>query len=193
MGLISQKEAMLAKQAASEYDVEKILEMWRTNQLPPELQIQTQHSVYCEPWLWAAAEQAAKNRGKSRPGAIREFLFSLVSEHETDALKVKNQIDDLKQQMESIHILLDAKVQVYNQLVKKEAAQVQEQSQKIIALEQAMVETSDLLQMFGSKLIGDHYSRMALLSGKTVPEIRTFLKEKKYRPTEQQIKDFYMG
>lgn len=192
MVLLKQQEAAKAKQAASEYDIAKILEMWQTNSLPPELQIQTQHSVYCEEWLWVAAFGAAKRRGKSRPQAIREFLFSLISEHEPEIPKLKAQIEDMRSQMDSIQVLMNAKIQILNQLIKEESAVVQEQSQKILAKEQAVLETSDLIQLFGSRLSGEHYNRMSALSGKPVPEIKKFLKDERFRPTEQKIREFYM-
>lgn len=162
--------------------------------IPPEYREEVQRSIYIERWVWDVIGIIAKKESKTRPEMIREDLLNRVGCYLSELPQLQEKLADLEKQEDDIKAL---KMAVLNRIYlckDQENIKVQAINQKSMDRKQAVIDTGVFLEMARlSNLPNEHYKKLSELSGIPGMKIKTFLKDNKFRPTEAQLNDFYLG
>ena len=101
-------------------------------------------------------------------------------------------VEQIDKQIEALTAQKVAKLNRIAELEREEREHIQDVVKFEIGIQQAVLETMDLLRMFRKELGQVHYKRLETLSGVPATEIKDFLKERKFMPDEDEVRLFYM-
>lgn len=150
---------------------------------------ETQHVVYVDPDVW----KAANDLPISRPDIIREALANAISFYQTDLPKLKMQLDDVRAQIQSLQAKEAVILSRIGQLESKAIFDINEQEKEAELKEIAVKETLTMCRAFKKDMQYSHYTKLSELSGFEAAKIEVFLKDSKFRPSEEAVRVFYMG
>jgi hypothetical protein len=150
---------------------------------------ETQHVVYVDPDVW----EAANDLPISRPDIIREALANAISFYKTDLPKLKMQLGDIRTQIQSLQAKEAVILSRIEQLEAKAVFDINEQEKADELKEVAIKETLTMCRAFKKNMQYSHYTKLSELSGVEAAKIEVFLKDSKFRPSEEAVRVFYMG
>jgi len=147
-----------------------------------------QRSFYVPLWIWEAAEGLPGGR----PQAIIQSLLDRITAFKSEIPQLKYDVQQIDLQIEALQVQRVAKLNRIAELEKADEEGIKANSLVNFAIEQAVLESIDLLKMYRRDLGQIHYKRLEGLSGISAIEIKDFFKEKKFMPSEDEIRLFYM-
>lgn len=150
---------------------------------------ETQHIVYIDPDVW----KAANDLPISRPDIIREALANAISFYQTDLPRLKMQLGEVRTQIQSLQAKEAVILSRIEQLEAKAVFDVNEQEKEAELKEIAVKETLTMCKAFKKDMRFSHYTKLSELSGVEAAKIEVFLKDSKFRPSEDAVRVFYMG
>ena len=128
----------------------------------------------------------------SRPEIITQALLNAVTAFKSEVPQLRYDVEQIDQQIEALTAQKVAKLNRIAELEREEREHIQDVVKFEIGIQQAVLETMDLLRMFRKELGQVHYKRLETLSGVPATEIKDFLKERKFMPDEDEVRLFYM-
>lgn len=153
----------------------------------------TQHSIYVEPELWAAAD----NLPLSRPDIVRKALEDAVAFYQSDLEKLKSQHNEVQKQIMDLQAQDSVILERIEQLEAKAVYEEDEKQKAQDLIEMAVSETLTMCKAHkrsSAFRIGfEQYQKLEQLSGVDAAKIETFLKDTKFRPVEETLRVFYNG
>jgi len=150
--------------------------------------VRIQRSFYVPLWVWEAAD----NLPVSRPEIIIQALLNAVSAYKSEIPQLRYDVEQIDKQIESLLALKTAKLERINELEHEEVIHMMEASNSDIAVKQVIEETMSLATMLHRDMGPSHFKRLEKLSGTPAEEIKEFLKSKKFRPDEDEVRMFFM-
>lgn len=150
---------------------------------------ETQHVAYVEPEIWDAADGLPI----PRQDIIRQALVDAISFYKDDLPKLKYEraaLMEEKQKLDSKISLIDRRIE---QLEAKAVIEVNELQRANVQLEAAINETLVMCKAFKKDMEYGHYAKLSELSGLEAAKIEVFLKDSKFRPSEESVRIFYRG
>lgn len=155
--------------------------------VPPEDRVKIQRPIHVEKWLW----DAAGTLKLSRPQIIRNALLAAVMEYHTEIPQVENDIEEIDKDIEALLIQKNAKIHYLNELKAKQTEFDEEQKLALINREQAVLETMQFLDRFFRDMGAHHFKRLEELSGVPARDIKAFVSEKNFTPSEEEMRNFF--
>lgn len=149
----------------------------------------TQHVIYMDPDLW----DAAGDLPESRQDIAREAFLNKVSYYKSDLPKLKWQLEDVRMQIQSFLAKEAVILKRIEQLEAKAVIEVSETEKLNECKETAVAETLVMCKAFKKNMGYSHYAKLAELSGVEAAKIEVFLKDLKFRPSEEAVRIFYKG
>jgi predicted RNase H-like nuclease (RuvC/YqgF family) len=143
--------------------------------------------VYIDPDLW----DAAGDLPISRPDIVREAFRNAVSYYKTDLPKLEWQLEEKQNQMlklENECAVLEKRI---GELKEEEELFSQMQSIDINKLEDAVSETLRMCRVFKRNIGHEQFTIISKLSGCESASIEVFIKDHKFRPTEEDVRLFF--
>jgi len=150
---------------------------------------ETQHAIYIDPDVW----EAAGHLPESRPDIIRQAFLDKISYYQSDLPKLKWQLEDVRKQIQSFLATEAVIVSRIEQLESKAIFDVSEREKDAELKETAIKETLTMCRAFKKSMGYHHYSKLSELSGFEAARIEVFLKDSKFRPSEEAVRVFYTG
>lgn len=148
-----------------------------------------QRSFQVDPDLWDAADDLPV----PRPDIIRQALMNAVSFYATDLPKLRWQREETRAQIQSLiakETFLDARIkELEGEIVLIEATQQKHEEYR----EKAVTETLHLTKVFKKNMTHEHFDIIAGLSGIESAKIEVFLKDTRFRPSEEEVRTFIFG
>lgn len=169
-------------------EIDDTLKKQKTSPYEVNDDVKVQRSFYVLKWLWEAADGLPI----SRPEIITQALLNAVTAFKSEVPQLRYDVEQIDQQIEALTAQKVAKLNRIAELEREEREHIQDVVKFEIGIQQAVLETMDLLRMFRKELGQVHYKRLETLSGVPAIEIKDFLKEKKFMPDEEEVRLFYM-
>jgi len=155
--------------------------------IPAEDKVKIQRSFYVCKWLWDAAGKLKISRAE----IITNALLDAVTAYKSEIPQIEHDIQELDKEVESLQAQKSAKVH-YLAILKDQAQQAATDVQLAqINRDQAVVELMQYLDRFFRNMGAHHFKRLEELSGVPASEIKNFVAEKKYTPSETEIRNFF--
>ncbi|KKG16015.1 hypothetical protein EO98_04770 [Methanosarcina sp. 2.H.T.1A.6] len=148
-----------------------------------------QRSIQVPRDIWDAARCVPGGRTRFIINALADAVEARQSELPKLRLEIKEHIAERQR----IEALISAKEARIAELLEEENRSLSEAVKIQKNIDQAIVETSRLLEMFRRNITTTHFKRLSDLTGTPVTDIESFIKKHRYRPTEEQIREFYLG
>jgi hypothetical protein len=155
--------------------------------IPAEDQVKIQRSFYTFKWLWEAAGKLKINRAE----IINNALLDAVTAHHSEIPQIEYDIQQLDKEVDALLAQKNAKIHYLIQLKEKQETAAQEQQLARISRDQAVVELMQFLDRFFRDMGAHHFKRLEELSGVPAREIKAFVIEKNYTPSETEIRNFF--
>jgi len=169
-------------------EIDDTLKKQKTSPYEVNDDVKVQRSFYVLKWLWEAADGLPI----SRPEIITQALLNAVTAFKSEVPQLRYDVEQIDQQIEALTAQKVAKLNRIAELEREEREHIQDVVKFEIGIQQAVLETMDLLRMFRKELGQVHYKRLETLSGVPATEIKDFLKERKFMPDEDEVRLFYM-
>lgn len=169
-------------------EIDDTLKKQKTSPYEVNDDVKVQRSFYVLKWLWEAADGLPI----SRPEIITQALLNAVTAFKSEVPQLRYDVEQIDQQIEALTAQKVAKINRIAELEREEREHIQDVVKFEIGIQQAVLETMDLLRMFRKELGQVHYKRLETLSGVPATEIKDFLKERKFMPDEGEVRLFYM-
>lgn len=150
---------------------------------------ETQHVVYVDPDVW----EAAGDLPISRPDIVREAFANAISYYKSDLPKLKWQLEEIRKQIQSLQAKEAVILRRIEGLEAKAVIDINEQERAEELKEMAVKETLTMCKAFRKNMAFSHYTKLSELSGVEAAKIEVFLKDSKFRPSEEAVRVFYMG
>jgi hypothetical protein len=147
-----------------------------------------QRSFYVPKWIWNAAEGLPGGR----PNAIIQALLDKITAFSSEIPQLRYDVEQIDIQINALQAQKVAKLNRIKELEKADNENMLEVSRSEMAIQQAVVETISLVAMYRKDLGNIHYKRLEELSGTPASDIKQFIKEKKFMPTDDEIRMFYL-
>ena len=147
-----------------------------------------QRSIQVPADIWDASKCIPGGRTKF----IIESLASAINAYKTELPKLRMEVEELNIQICSMEALRSAKLSRIADLEAEAETDLKEAVMHQQNIEQAIIETFRLLKNFRRNITKSHFLRLEELSGTPACDIEVFIKEMKYRPTEEQIREFFL-
>jgi len=147
----------------------------------------TQHSIWLDPDLW----EAAGSLPISRPDIVRNAFMNAISFYDSDLPKLRWQLEEIRVQkmdLEAKETVIINRIAELEEEVKL-FSQIQEND--ITKKENAVNETLRLCNVFGKKMAHTQFSIISDVSGEDPAKIESFLKDHKFRPNEDEVRNFF--
>jgi len=148
---------------------------------------ETQHIVYVEPDVWDAAD----NLPESRQDIMREALLNKISYYHSDLPKLKWQLEEIRARIQSDLAKEAVIIRRIEQLEAKAVVELDEIRKADECLDIAIKETITMCKAFKKNMMYAHYAKLSELSGMDAAKIEVFLKDSKFRPSEEAVRVFY--
>ena len=155
--------------------------------LKQEKRERIQRSFWVDKDVWNAAACIPGGRTKF----IENTLADAVAAYKTEIHKLELQSEEHRIKLLEHESGLSATLARIAELKAEEENQTKETMKIQANLEQAVIETIRLLDYHRKKLTKAHYTRLSKLSGIPSEDITNFIQTNKYRPSEEQVRDFY--
>ena len=146
-----------------------------------------QRSFWVDKDVWNAAACIPGGRTKF----IENALADAVAAYKTGIPKLELQAEEHRIKLLEHEAGLSATLARITELKTEEENHIKETMKIQVNLEQAVIETIRLLEYHRKKLTKAHYTRLSKLSGIPSEYITNFIQTNKYRPSEEQVRDFY--
>lgn len=169
-------------------EIDDTLKKQKTSPYEVNDDVKVQRSFYVLKWLWEAADGLPI----SRPEIITQALLNAVTAFKSEVPQLRYDVEQIDKQIEALTAQKVAKLNRIAELEREEREHIQDVVKFEIGIQQAVLETMDLLRMFRKELGQVHYKRLETLSGVPATEIKDFLKERKFMPDEDEVRLFYM-
>lgn len=169
-------------------EIDDTLKKQKTSPYEVNDDVKVQRSFYVLKWLWEAADGLPI----SRPEIITQALLNAVTAFKSEVPQLRYDVEQIDQQIEALTAQKVAKLNRIAELEREEREHIQDVVKFEIGIQQAVLETMDLLRMFRKELGQVHYKKLETLSGVPATEIKDFLKERKFMPDEDEVRLFYM-
>ena len=147
-----------------------------------------QRSIQVPKDIWDAA--------KCIPGGRTKFIIgqlaSAVDANKSEIPKLRMEIEMHLEDIQRLEALVSAKTSRIMVLESEQENNFNEAIMIQTNIEQAVIETMRLIKEFRKELSRAHYKRLSDLSRTPIGDIESFIKEMKYRPTETQIREFFL-
>lgn len=147
-----------------------------------------QRSIQVPEDIWTAAKCIPGGRTKF----IIDALAGAVDANKSEIPKLRMEIEMHLEDIRRLEALVSAKTARITALESEQENNLNEVIRIQTNIEQAVIETVRLLKEFRRDLSKSHYKRLSELSGTPSQDIESFIKEHKYRPTENQIREFFL-
>jgi len=155
--------------------------------IPAEDLAIVQRSFYVPKWLWDAANELKISRAE----IIRDALLNAVTAYKSEIPQIEHDIQEINKEVESLQAQKCAKVH-YLAILKNKAQQAATDVQLAqINRDQAVVELMQYLDRFFRDMGAHHFKRLEELSGVPAGDIKNFVAEHKYTPSEDEIRNFF--
>lgn len=148
---------------------------------------ETAHNIYIDPDVW----EAAGDLPVSRPDIIRQALVNAISFYKNDLPKLKYELSLEVEKLQTSEAKIAVLKSRIEQLEAKAVIEINEQEQKEERLEIAIKETLQMCKAFKKNMGFSHYAKLSELSGIEAPKIEVFLKDSKFRPSEDTLRVLY--
>jgi hypothetical protein len=171
-------------------DLNEVLKNYRfigITDLSEEDMAKIQRSFYVQKYIWDAADGLPI----SRPEIITQALLNAITAYKSEAAQLRYDITNIDKQIETLLAQRTAKVNTLIEIEKAESEKAKNDALSRIAIEQAVVETMNLVDMFRKKMTPSHFKRLETISGIPAAEIKTFLEENDYSPETDKLRMFY--
>lgn len=168
--------------------IDEVIKKQQTNPYGIVDNAKVQRSFYVPKWIWDAAEGLPGGR----PQAIIRALLNDITAFKSEIPQLRYDVEQIDLQIETLLAQKTAKLNRIAELENEETEDIKQVAIKEFTAKQAVLETVALLDMFRKDLGHGHYKRLEELSGTAADDIKTFLTEKKFRPSEEEIRLFYM-
>jgi hypothetical protein len=155
--------------------------------IPAEDQVKIQRSFYVFKWLWDAAGKLKINRAE----IITNALLDAVTAHQSEIPQIEHDIQQIDNEVDALLAQKNAKIHYLMELKAKQETATQEQQLARISRDQAVVELMQFLDRFFRDMGAHHFKRLEELSGVPAREIKSFVFEKNYTPSETEIRNFF--
>jgi len=147
-----------------------------------------QRSLQVPKDVWDAAKCIPGGRTKF----IIEALAGAVNAYKSELPQLRLEVEELNNQISSLEALRSAKLSRISELEAEAEDNLKEAVKHQQNIEQAILETGRLLKSFRRNITKSHFHRLEELSGTPASDIEVFIKEYKYRPSEEQIREFFL-
>jgi hypothetical protein len=168
--------------------LDEIIKKQKTSPYQVDETAKVQRSFYVPLHIW----EAAADLPGGRPQAIINALLNAISAYKSEIPQLRFEVEQIDLQMEVLQRQKTAKLMRISELEKVENENMLDVSRSEMAIQQAVVETISLVAMYRQDLGNIHYKRLEELSGTPATEIKLFIKEKKFMPTDDEIRMFYL-
>jgi len=172
------------KKSISDIQVDEVVK----KQLKKEDPSIIQRSIQVPKDIWSAADYIPEGRTQF----IIDCLANRIAADKSELPKLRLEVEEHKSELRKIESMISAKEKRITELEGVQENEVQEAVRLQNNIEQAVVGTQNLLKEFRKNLSKAHFKRLSDLSGTPVSEIESFIKEHKYRPTEIEIREFFL-
>lgn len=153
----------------------------------PENRVKIQRSFQIEKWIWDAAEHLPE----SRSSIIRNALLDKITAYKSEIPQLQDDIRKIDEQLEILQAQRAAKLHRLKELEAQASKQQEEAQLAKINREQAVVETMNILELHRRNMGAHHFKRLEQLTGIPAKDIKAFITEHKYRPSEEEVRFFY--
>lgn len=147
-----------------------------------------QRSIQVPEEIWEAA--------KCIPGGRTRYIINQLAEavnsYKSELPKLRLEVEELQSQRYDIDAKISAKIMRIAELEAEVEVGFNEAVKQQQIIEQAITEAIRLIRSHRSDLTQYHYNRLSDLSGTPSKDIETFVKEHRYKPTEDQIREFFL-
>jgi hypothetical protein len=147
-----------------------------------------QRSIQVPADIWEASKCIPGGRTKF----IIDSLAGGIDAYKSELPKLRMEVEELNIEIRSKEALRSAKLSRIAELEAEVEVTLQEAVKVQQNIEQAIVETSRLLKTFRRDITKSHFNRLAELSKTPAEDIEIFIIEYKYRPTEEQVREFFL-
>jgi uncharacterized coiled-coil DUF342 family protein len=147
-----------------------------------------QRSFWVDKEVWDAAACIPGGRTKF----IENALADAVAAYKTEIPELELQAEEHRIKLLEHQSGLSATLARIAELKAEQDSHTKEIMKTQANLEQAAIETIRLLESNGKNLMKAHYNRLSELSGIPPKHIESFIKINNYRPSEEQVRDFYL-
>lgn len=147
-----------------------------------------QRSLQVPEDIWNASECIPGGRTKF----IIESLAGAINAYKSELPKLRMEVEELNIEISSKEALRSAKLSRIAELESESETELKEVVKHQQNIEQAIIETVRLLKAFRKQINRSHFVRLEGLSGTPADDIGAFIKETKYRPSEEQVREFYL-
>jgi chromosome segregation ATPase len=147
-----------------------------------------QRSIQVPEDIWEAGACIPGGRTKF----IIEAMANEVAARKSELPKLRMELEKDYSDLHQLQSSISAKESRIAELVAEQENELKEAIRIQGDIEQAVIETGRLLKDFRKGLTHAHYRRLSDLSGTPALHIEAFIKETKYRPSEEQIREFFL-
>lgn len=155
--------------------------------IPPEDRVKIQRSIQIEKWIWDAAEHLPE----SRSSIIRNALLDKVTAYKSEIPQLQDDVRKIDEQFEILQAQRAAKLHRIMELEAQANKQQEEAQLAKINRDQAVVETMNILELHRRNMGAHHFKRLEQLTGIAAKDIKAFVTEHKFRPSEEEVRFFY--
>lgn len=155
--------------------------------IPPEDRVKVQRSFQIEKWVWDAAGDLPESRSE----IIRSSLLDKVTAYKSEIPQLQDDVRKIDKQFEILQSQRAAKIHRINELKINADKQKEEEQLAQINRDQAVVETMNVLELHRRNMGAHHFKRLEQLTGIAAKDIKAFLTEKQFRPSEEEVRFFY--
>lgn len=147
-----------------------------------------QRSIQVPKDIWVASGCIPGGRTKY----IIESLANAIDARKSELPKLRLEVAEHLADRQRLDAIISAKNARIAELEAAQENEIRDAIQIQRNVEQAVIETMRLLKDFRRDLTKSHYRRLSDLSGTPAIDIEEFIKEYKYRPSEEQIREFFL-
>jgi septal ring factor EnvC (AmiA/AmiB activator) len=155
--------------------------------IPPEDRVKVQRSFQIEKWIW----DASKNLPESNSETIRKALLNKVTAYKSEIPQLQDDVRKIDEQFEKLQAQRAAKLHRIKELEVQAGKQQEEAQLAKINRDQAVVETINILELHRRNMGAHHFKRLEQLTGISAKDIKAFITEHKFRPSEEEVRFFY--
>lgn len=148
---------------------------------------ETQHIIYMDPELW----DAVGDLPESRQDIAREAFLNKLAYYTSELPKLRWQLEEIRARIQSEMAKEAVILQRIEQLEAKAVIEVNDVKQAEDQLNVVITETMTMCRAFKRNMGYLQYSKLSELSGVEAAKIEVFLKDFKFRPSEEAVRVFY--
>lgn len=148
---------------------------------------ETQHVIYMDPELW----DAAGDLPETRQDIAREAFLNKVAYYHSDLPKLKWQLEEIRARIQSDMAKEAVILLRIEQLEAKAIIEVNDVQKAEDQINLVVKETLTMCKAFKKDMGFLQYTKLSDMSGVEAAKIEVFLKDAKFRPSEEAVRVFY--